>query len=195
MATRGTQPGRSDDAGRPYATRLSLDESSWVAPNAVLVGRVSLGPHAAVWYGCVLRGDLEPIEVGEATNVQDLSTLHVDEGCPVRIGRRVTIGHRAVIHGCVVEDQAVIGMGAVVLSGARVERGALVAAGAVVREGFTVPAGAIAAGVPARVIGKVGEKLGQRFGDGVDTYIASARAYREGRAGAGPYGGPRGVEP
>jgi carbonic anhydrase/acetyltransferase-like protein (isoleucine patch superfamily) len=174
-----TSGSQSDDSVM-HATRVDLGHDVWVAPNATLTGQVSLGAHASVWFGCVLRGDLEPIAIGDETNVQDLTVVHVDRGCPVLVGNRVTIGHRAVIHGCTVENDAVIGMGAVLLSGSRVGRGALVAAGAVLREGFEVPPGAIAAGVPAVIRGEVGPELRRRFRDGVDSYLRLAARYRSG---------------
>jgi carbonic anhydrase/acetyltransferase-like protein (isoleucine patch superfamily) len=172
-----TSGSQSDDPAI-HATRVAIGREAWVAPNATLTGRVSLGQRASVWFGCVLRGDLEPITIGDETNVQDLTVVHVDHGCPVLVGHRVTIGHRAVIHGCTVDDDAVIGMGAVLLSGSRVGRGALVAAGAVVLEGFTVPPGAIAAGVPAVIRGEVDAGLRRRFGDGVASYLRLAAHYR-----------------
>lgn len=174
--TSGNQSG--DPAIGP--TRVEVGENAWVAPNATLTGRVTLGVGASVWFGCVLRGDLEPITIGDQTNVQDLTVVHVDRGFPVRVGQRVTIGHRAVIHGCDIDDDAVIGMGAVLLSGSRVGRGALVAAGAVVREGFEVPAGAIVAGVPGVIRGEVGPALQARFNDGVLSYLRLAARYRTG---------------
>ena len=152
----------------------AVDPAAWIAPGAIVVGRVRIEAEASVWYGCVLRGDLEPITIGDETNVQDLSVVHVDRGFPAIVGRRVTIGHRAVVHGCTVDDEAVVGMGAVLLTGCRVGRGALVAAGAVVREGFDVPGGAIAAGVPARIVGQVGPELAERFRAGVDSYLELA---------------------
>jgi carbonic anhydrase/acetyltransferase-like protein (isoleucine patch superfamily) len=167
-------------------TRLDLHPESFVAPGATVVGDVAIGPEASVWYGCVLRGDLEPIRVGARTNVQDLTLVHVDRGMGTTIGANVTIGHRCVIHGCVVEDDATIGMGAVLLSGCRIGRGALVTAGAVVREGFEVPAGTIAAGVPAVLRGPVTDALRRRFASGVESYVALSREYRHGRLG-----GPR----
>ena len=161
-------------------SRPSIGSGAWVAPNATLTGRVAVGAYASIWYGCVLRGDLEPISVGDETNVQDLSVIHVDHGLPVTIGRRVTIGHRAVVHGCTIEDEAVVGMGAIVLSGCRIGAGALVAAGAVVREGFEVPPGTVVAGVPAVVRGKVDDALRARFRDGVDSYLRLAARARDG---------------
>jgi carbonic anhydrase/acetyltransferase-like protein (isoleucine patch superfamily) len=150
----------------------------WVASTAIVRGKVTIGARSSVWFGCVIRGDLEAVTVGEETNVQDLTVVHVDHGHPTVVGDRVTIGHRAIVHGARVEDDAVVGMGAVLLSGCTVGRGALVAAGAVVPEGFTVPPGRIAAGVPATVRGEVGEALRARFARGVESYVALARSYR-----------------
>lgn len=133
-------------------TKPSIDSTAWVASNAVVYGRVRLQARSSVWYGCVLRGDQEWIDVGEETNIQDGSVLHVDEGYPCVLGQRVTVGHRAVVHGCVVEDEALIGIGAIVLSRCVIGRGALIAAGAVVLEGTHVPPGTLWAGCPARQI-------------------------------------------
>jgi len=174
---------------RMLPTRLTLHPTAFVAPNAVLVGEVTLAAESSVWFACVLRGDLEPVQVGAGTNVQDGAVIHVDRGMPAVLGARVTIGHRCVIHGCRIEDDALVGMGAVVLSGARVGVGALVAAGALVREGFEVPAGTIAAGVPARVLGPLSDELRERAASGVRTYIDAARAYAAGELGGGPHGG------
>lgn len=164
---------QSDDAAIK-ATRLDIGRDAWVAPNATLTGSVRLGERVSVWFGCVLRGDLETITIGDETNVQDLTVVHVDRGYPATVGRRVTIGHRTVVHGCRVDDDAVIGMGAVLLSGCHVGEGALIAAGAVVREGFAVPPGAIAAGVPAIVRGVVTPELRLRFRQGVASYVLLA---------------------
>jgi carbonic anhydrase/acetyltransferase-like protein (isoleucine patch superfamily) len=133
--------------------RPSVDPTAWVAPGAVVLGDVRIAARASVWYGCVLRSDIDgaPVVVGEDTNVQDGSVLHVDFGMPCVVGARVTVGHRAVIHGARVGDGALVGMGAVVLSGAKVGEGSVVAAGAVVPEGMEVPPGVVAAGVPAKV--------------------------------------------
>ena len=171
-------PGTRSDDSEMHATKVNLGRGAWVAPTATLTGRVRLGARASVWFGCVVRGDLEPIAIGDETNVQDLTVVHVDRGCPVVVGSRVTIGHRAVIHGCSIDDDAVIGMGAVLLSGSRVGRGALVAAGAVLREGFALPPGAIAAGVPAVIRGEVSAELKQRFERGVASYVRLASRYR-----------------
>jgi carbonic anhydrase/acetyltransferase-like protein (isoleucine patch superfamily) len=174
---------------RLLANRLRIHPSAWIAPSAVVVGDVTLGEGSSIWYGCVLRADLEPIVIGDGTNVQDLTVIHVDDRLPTTIGHRVTIGHRCVVHGSTIEDEALIGMGAVLLSGSRIGKGALVAAGSVVKEGFEVPPGAIVAGVPAKIRGEVDEGLRRRFLQGVEVYELSAAAYREGRVGGGPHGG------
>ncbi|WP_280834240.1 gamma carbonic anhydrase family protein [Mycolicibacterium frederiksbergense] len=128
-----------------------LDPKAWAAPNATMAGRVSLAAGANVWYGATLRAEFEPIEVGENSNIQDGVTVHVDPGFPCRIGAGVTVGHNVVLHGCTVEDDSLVGMGAVVLNGAVIGAGSLVAAGAVVPQGMVVPPRSLVAGVPAKV--------------------------------------------
>jgi len=143
-----------DDTGVPKELgRPVIEDGAWVAPGAVLVGDILVRRGASVWYGCVLRSDMEGarIEIGEDANIQDGTVVHVDENMSCRVGARVTVGHGAVLHACVIEDEAMVAMGATVLSGAKVGRGSIVAAGAVVPEGMDVPPGVIAAGVPAKV--------------------------------------------
>jgi carbonic anhydrase/acetyltransferase-like protein (isoleucine patch superfamily) len=126
--------------------------SAFLAPGAYVVGAVEVGEGASVWFGAVVRGDLEKVVIGPGSNVQDGAVLHADPGFPCLLGPGVTVGHRAVVHGAVVEEGALIGMGAVVLNGARIGRGAVVGAGAVVPPGMEVPEGMLALGVPARVV-------------------------------------------
>lgn len=128
-----------------------LHDTAWVAPNAAVIGRVTLSDKASVWYGATLRAEIEPIRIGTGSNIQDGVTIHVDPGFPAAIGANVSVGHNAVLHGCTVEDGCLIGMGAVVLNGARIGRGSLVAAGAVVAQGVQVPPGSLVAGVPGKV--------------------------------------------
>ncbi|CAL2055239.1 MULTISPECIES: gamma carbonic anhydrase family protein [Streptomyces] len=128
-----------------------VDAEAFVAPTASVIGDVTLGAGASVWYGAVVRGDVETITVGARANVQDNVTLHADPGFPVTIGERVSIGHNAVVHGATVEDDCLIGMGATVLNGAVIGAGSLVAAQALVPQGMVVPAGSLVAGVPAKV--------------------------------------------
>ena len=128
-----------------------LGEGVFVAPTAAVLGDVTLGAGASVWYGAVLRADVEGIAVGALSNVQDNCTLHADPGFPVSVGERVSLGHNAVVHGATVEDDCLIGMGATVLNGAVIGRGSLVAAQALVPQGMRVPPGSLVAGVPAKV--------------------------------------------
>lgn len=123
----------------------------WIAPTAVVLGDVELRPGASVWFGAVVRGDNDPIVIGENSNVQDLGVLHTDEGVPLTIGAGVTIGHRAMLHGCAVGDNSLIGIGAVVLNRAVVGRDCIVGAGALVTEGKTIPDRSLALGAPAKV--------------------------------------------
>lgn len=159
---------------------LEIHAGAWIAPSAVVEGDVRIGDRSSVWHQCVLRGDLAPIRIGERTNVQDGCVLHVDPDRPLRIGDDVTVGHRAVVHGCRIDDGAVVGMGAVLLTGCEVGAGALVAAGAVVREGQRVPEAAIVAGVPAKSVGTVDAASRERFAEGARRYAAAAEARRAG---------------
>ncbi|UGY94841.1 gamma carbonic anhydrase family protein [Streptomyces gobiensis] len=124
---------------------------AYVAPASVVVGEVSLAAGASVWYGAVLRGDCGPIDIGADSNIQDNCTVHVDPGFPVSVGERVSVGHNAVLHGCTVEDDVLVGMGATVLNGARVGAGSLIAAQALVPQGMEIPPGSLVTGVPAKV--------------------------------------------
>jgi carbonic anhydrase/acetyltransferase-like protein (isoleucine patch superfamily) len=128
----------------------TIGEDVWLAPTAVLIGDVRVGDRANIWFGAVLRADFAPIVIGEETSIQDNAVLHCAEGLPTIVGRRVTIGHGAMLEGCVVEDGALVGMGAIVLHHATVGEGAMLAAGAVLAERQSAAAGTLAAGVPAR---------------------------------------------
>lgn len=128
-----------------------LDADSWVAPNASLLGQVSLAEGASVWYAATLRAEYEPIDIGAGSNIQDGCTIHVDPGFSVRVGADVSVGHNAVLHGCVVEDGALVGMGAIVLNGALVGAGSLIGAGALIPQGMVVPPRSLVAGVPGKV--------------------------------------------
>jgi carbonic anhydrase/acetyltransferase-like protein (isoleucine patch superfamily) len=154
---------------------------AFVAPNATLVGRVTVEREASIWYGCVLRGDLEPIYIGERTNIQDLTVVHIDRGLPTRIGNYVGVGHRCLIHGCTIEDECLIGMGSIILSGAVIETGSVVAAGSLVTEGTRVPAGSLVMGVPARVMRPVDAELRRRMENNWADYVEMARGHRAGR--------------
>ncbi|MDT0417700.1 gamma carbonic anhydrase family protein [Streptomyces sp. DSM 41982] len=128
-----------------------VDPAAFTAPTSVVLGAVRLEAEASVWYHTVLRGDADSISIGRGSNVQDNCTVHADPGFPVRVGSGVSVGHNAVLHGCVVEDDVLVGMGATVLNGARIGAGSLVAAQALVPQGMEVPPGSLLAGVPAKV--------------------------------------------
>lgn len=145
-------------------------EHVFIAENAHIIGDVRLADGVSIWFGAVLRGDIEPIIVGVDSNVQDGAVVHTDEGYPADIGERVTIGHAAVIHGAVIEEDALIGMGATLLSGSRIGAGAVVAAGALVPEGATIPAGVLAMGVPARVVRPLTDEEKHRVAEGMQNY-------------------------
>ncbi|KUN88436.1 anhydrase [Streptomyces bungoensis] len=156
-----------------------VDPGAFVAPTASVIGDVTLHAGASVWYGAVVRGDVERITVEADANVQDNVTLHADPGFPVRIGERVSIGHNAVVHGATVEDDCLVGMGATVLNGAVIGAGSLVAAQALVPQGMVVPPGSLVAGVPA----KVRRELSAEEREGVTLngtlYADLGRAHRE----------------
>lgn len=155
-----------------------VDETAFVASNAIVVGRVTLRARSSIWYGCVLRGDGEFIEVGEETNVQDGSILHTDAGYPCILKNRVSLGHRATVHASVVEEGALIGIGATVLSRCVIGAGALIAAGAVVLEGTHVPPHTLWAGCPARQIRGLTPEQQGRLTHTYRHYVNLAMAYR-----------------
>lgn len=156
-----------------------LAEDSWVAPGATLVGAVTLGSQASVWFGAVIRADGDTIEVGEASNVQDGAVLHADPGFPLTMGRGVSVGHAAVLHGCTVEDNVLVGMSATVLNGARIGRDSLVAAGTVVLEGADIPPGSLVAGVPGKVRRPLSEEEVERVRQNARDYLERRRQYAD----------------
>lgn len=131
--------------------RPQIHEQAWVAPGAVVAGQVSIGAETGIWYTVVVRADLAPVTIGARSNIQDGTVVHADPGFPATIGDGVTVGHRAVIHGCTVEDDVLVGMGAVLMNGVHVGTGSLIGAGAVLTEGTVVPPGSLVAGVPGKI--------------------------------------------
>jgi carbonic anhydrase/acetyltransferase-like protein (isoleucine patch superfamily) len=136
----------------------TVDATAFVALNATLIGRVTLGPNSSVFYGAVLRGDTDSISIGAGSNVQDNVSMHTDVGIQLVVGSGVSIGHNAVVHGCVIEDDCLIGMGSIILNRAVIGTGSLVAAGAVVLEDTVIPPGSLVAGVPAKVRRELSEE-------------------------------------
>ena len=155
-----------------------LHPSAFVAPGADVIGRVRLAKDASIWFGCVLRGDVNRIEIGEATNIQDGSILHVDNHAPCLIADHVHVGHHVNLHGCRVETGALIGIGAIVLSRAHIGAGAVIGAGSVVLEGTKIPPRTLAVGAPARVVRRVSAKDLAYIRRGITEYLRLARAYR-----------------
>lgn len=154
-----------------------IKEATFIASNSTIIGNVSVGRGSTIWFGAILRGDTEPIEVGEQTNLQDGVIVHGDPGLPVHIGNRVTVGHAALIHGCTIEDEVLIGMRATILNGAVIGTGSLVAAGALVTENMQVPPGSVVMGVPAKVRGPITEELRERIVRGADHYQQAGLQY------------------
>lgn len=157
-----------------------IHPSAFIASGAVVLGEVTLGKDTSVWYNAVIRADMAPITVGDCTNLQDMSVVHVDEGVPCSIGSRVGVGHRAVLHGCTVEDECLVGIGAILLNGVVVGSGSVIAAGALLPEGTVVPAGSLVMGVPARVVRPVDDRLRARIRSTWEHYVAEARRHRSG---------------
>lgn len=154
--------------------------SCYIDPSAQVIGDVTIGAMSSVWPNASLRGDVNWIRIGEGTNIQDNSVLHVDsDGFPLTIGDRVTVGHSVVLHGCTIEDEALIGIGAIVLNGAKIGQGCVIAAGALVPEGMEIPARSLAMGVPAKVRREVTGGERERFRLNADHYIELRGQYRE----------------
>jgi carbonic anhydrase/acetyltransferase-like protein (isoleucine patch superfamily) len=156
-----------------------IDPSAFIAPGAQVIGQVELAAGASVWFNAVLRGDESGIFIGEGSNIQDGSVVHVDTSDPVRVGKHVTVGHNVTLHGCTVEDGALIGMGATILNGAVVKKGALVAAGALVLENQVVEAGTLVAGVPAKKRRELTEENAAYLKYDAEHYMKQAKRYLE----------------
>ena len=157
-----------------------VDASAWIADSAEVMGNVSLGADASVWFGCVLRGDTERMSVGEGSNIQDLSVLHADLGMPLTIGRHVTVGHKVMLHGCTIGDESLIGIGAVVLNGAQIGKNCLVGAGALVTEGKVFADGSMIVGAPARVVRQLTPEQIEGLRRSALHYMENAERYRQG---------------
>lgn len=168
-------------------TLYSLDGTSpevpesgdyWVAPDANVVGRVTLQAGASIWFGSTIRGDNEMITIGEGSNVQENCVLHTDMGYPLSIGRDCTIGHKVMLHGCTVGDGTLIGMGAIILNGARIGNGCLVGAGALITEGKQIPDGSLVIGAPGKVVRELDEAARAKLIDSARHYRANMRRFR-----------------
>ena len=153
--------------------------SAFIAPGATVLGDATIGEESSVWFGAVIRGDCAPIRIGKRTNIQDLCVLHADPGFPCTLGDGVTVGHGAIVHGAIVEDDVLIGMRAVVMNGARIGRGSIVAVGAIVTEGMEVPPGSIVMGQPARLRQPAEERHFAQIHHAAEHYVQAAKSYQE----------------
>jgi len=162
------------------APELPADGRWWVAENASVIGRVRLKAFASVWFGSVLRGDNEWIEIGERSQVQDNATLHTDPGFPMVIGANCVIGHNVILHGCTIGDNSLIGMGAILLNGARIGKNSLVGAGALVTEGKEFPDNSLIVGAPARATRTLDETTQRMIAAGADIYVRRWQQYAQG---------------
>ena len=157
-----------------------IADSAWVADNAEVMGDVRLGENVSIWFNTTLRGDNDPITIGDGSNIQDGSVLHTDEGVPLTIGRNVTVGHMVMLHGCSIGDGSLIGIGAIVLNRARIGRHCVVGAGALVTEGKEFPDYAMILGSPAKVVKTLTPEEAERFQHGAVHYVDNARRHRDG---------------
>jgi carbonic anhydrase/acetyltransferase-like protein (isoleucine patch superfamily) len=162
------------------APELPADGNYFVADTATVIGRVRLKAGASVWFGAVLRGDNEWIEIGEGANIQDNSTCHTDLGFPLTVGRNCTVGHNVILHGCTLEEGALVGMGSIIMNGARIGRDSIVGAGAVITEGKEFPERSLIIGAPARVIRTLDPAQVEKMGSAAKFYIANGPRFRKG---------------
>jgi carbonic anhydrase/acetyltransferase-like protein (isoleucine patch superfamily) len=160
---------------------LKIHPTAFIAPTAAVMGDVTVGENASLWYHTVVRGDMAPIIIGSDSNIQDGTIVHVDEEVPCTVGQRVAVGHRVILHGCTVADDCLIGMGSVLLNGVTVGAGSVIAAGAVIPEGMQIPPKSLVMGVPGRIIRAVDPALAERVKETWSHYVEEARAHRSGR--------------
>jgi len=157
-----------------------IADSAFIEDSAMIIGDVEIGANSSVWFNAVVRGDVHYIRIGEKTNIQDGAVLHVTlNKYPLNIGNNVTVGHGAILHGCVIKDYTLIGMGAKILDDARVEEFSMVAAGALVKQGYTVPSGTLVAGVPAKVIRALTEEEKEKIKISADNYVRYFKNYQK----------------
>ena len=159
--------------------RVEMRGDFYVADNAAVIGSVVLGHEASVWFNSVVRGDNDVITIGDGTNIQDSAVLHVDEGFPLTLGTNVSVGHHAMLHGCTVEDGALVGINAVVLNKAVIGRGSLVGAGALIAEGKVIPERSLVVGSPGRIVRTLSEEDAAGIERIAHHYVEKARLYRE----------------
>lgn len=160
--------------------RPNIAEDAWVAPGAHLIGKVTLEAKSSVWFGCTLRGDNEMLTIGEGSNVQENSVFHTDMGYPLTLGKNVTVGHKAMLHGCTIGDNTLIGMGAMVMNGAVVGKNCLIGAGALVTEGKVIPDGSLVMGAPGKIVRELDEATIAKLTQSALSYQRNAQRYARG---------------
>ena len=161
----------------------TIHPTAFIAPSSIVIGDVTLGAESSVWYTAVLRGDMAPIRIGARSNLQDGTVVHVDEGIPCTVGERVGVGHRAIIHGCTIEHDCLIGMGSILLNGVHVGTGSVIAAGAVLPEGMEIPPQSLVIGVPGKIVRRVDADLANRITSTWTHYVELAKRHRAGEWG------------
>ncbi len=159
---------------------LPADGNCWIAENATVIGDVRFGEEASVWFGAVLRGDNEPIGLGARTNIQDLCMIHTDPGFPTDIGDDCTVGHRAILHGCTIGSNTLIGMGAIILNGASVGRNCVIGAGALIAENKTIPDNSLVVGAPGRIVRPIDDEAAAQLTASAAIYVSKWKRYAEG---------------
>lgn len=163
----------------PHAPQLADPDSTWIAPGAHVIGQVHLGRDVSIWFGAVLRGDNDAIRIGDRTNIQDGAVLHADPGFPLDLGDDVTVGHRAIVHGCTIGAGSLVGMGATILNGARIGRNCLIGANALVTEGKVFPDHSLIVGAPARAVRTLDPEDAGRLVQTAGNYVANGRRFCE----------------
>lgn len=166
------------DPLRLHSDRSLIAPDAWIADTATLTAQVVVGNLASIWFGAVLRGDVEPITISEGSNVQDLCCLHADPGFPCYIGKHVTIGHRAIIHGATLEDEVLVGMGAIVLNGAVIGSHSIIGAGALISEGKVIPPRSLVVGVPGKIVREVTDQEIDKLKRSAKRYIEASQRYK-----------------
>jgi len=159
--------------------RIAVHESVFVADNATITGDVTIGENSSVWYNAVIRGDMEPIVIGKGSSVQDCCTIHVDYDYPTVVGNKVTIGHGAILHGCIVGNNVIIGIGAVLLNGVKIGDNSIIGSGSVIPEGAEIPPNSLVMGIPGKVKAQTTDLHIERIIKNADVYIGMAKAYKE----------------
>ncbi|MCA3710575.1 MAG: gamma carbonic anhydrase family protein [Phenylobacterium sp.] len=157
---------------------LPEDDEYWIAPNAAVIGRVILKRNASVWWGATLRGDNDPIVIGENSNVQDGSVLHTDTGSPLTLGANVTVGHMVMLHGCTIGDNTLVGIGSIILNGARIGRNCLIGANCLITEGKEIPDNSLVMGAPGKVVRELSDAQAQSVALGARHYVENWKRYR-----------------